>query len=73
MGTWFGVVAVSGWAVLLAMASLLAYFVLTNPNPTYLAVWSGNTAILAYKYRADLRRFPEPRGWLKERLSWRSR
>lgn len=69
---WFSLTENSGWAVMFAMLSLLAYYLLTNPAPVYLAVWMGNAALLAYKYRADLRRAPAPRGWLKERLAWRS-
>ena len=70
LGTWFAFVAVSGWALLFALLSLGVYLLLTNPDPVYLAVWAGSTALLAYKYRADLGRFPEPRPWLKARLRW---
>lgn len=70
LGVWFAFVAVSGWALLFALATLLAYLLLTRPDPVYLAVWAGSVGLLAYKYRADLRRFPEPRAWLKTRLRW---
>jgi glycerol-3-phosphate acyltransferase PlsY len=72
LGVWFAFVSVSGWAMMLAMGSLLVYYLLTRPDPVLLAVWAGNAAILAYKHRADLAQFPAPRGWLAARLGWRS-
>lgn len=69
LGVWFAFVSVSGWALVFALLSLLAYFLLTNPDPVHLAVWAGTSALLATKYRADLRQFPAPRGWLKARLT----
>jgi glycerol-3-phosphate acyltransferase PlsY len=70
LGVWFAFVAVSGWALTFALLTLGAYLLLTNPDPVYLAVWALSSGLLVYKYRADLRRFPEPRGWLKARLAW---
>lgn len=70
LGTWFAFVAVSGWAVVFALLTLLAYLLLTGPDAIYLAVWAVSAGLLAFKYRADLRRFPKPRGWLKARLQW---
>lgn len=72
LGLGFALIAVSGWALMLAQTWLLAYWLLTNPDPVYLAVWVLTTALLAYKYRDDLRRFPAPRPWLEARLAWRS-
>lgn len=69
LGVWFAVVSVSGWAVVFMSLSLFAYFLLTNPDPVLLAIWVGNTAVLAWKYRADLRLFPAPRPWLARRLA----
>lgn len=70
LGVWFAFVAVSGWALVFALLTLLAYLLLTNPDAVLLAVWGGSSALLAFKYRADLHRFPEPRPWLKARLGW---
>ena len=68
LGLWFAVVAVSGWAVLLMGLCLLAYYLLTNADPLLLAVLLVNLALLAWKYRADLRQPPGLRGWIKRRL-----
>ncbi|MBI5671427.1 MAG: glycerol-3-phosphate acyltransferase [Chloroflexi bacterium] len=68
---WFRNVVVSGWAVLLMLASLLVYLLLARPDPTLLLTLLGNTLILAWKHRADLSQPPVLRsrkGWL-----WRSR
>ena len=70
LGLWFALLAVSGWAVLFMLLGLLAYLLLVVPNPVLLVIWAVNAALLAWKYRADLRRFPEPRSWLKARLRW---
>lgn len=70
LGVWLLFVTVSGWGLLLASFTLLAYYLLTDPQPVYLMVWPGSTLLLLYKYRADLRQFPLPRRWLRERLRW---
>jgi glycerol-3-phosphate acyltransferase PlsY len=70
LGVWFLLLAVSGWAVVLMMLGLLAYLLLVTPSPVLLTIWVVNAALLAWKYRADLRLFPEPRPWLKARLRW---
>jgi acyl phosphate:glycerol-3-phosphate acyltransferase len=55
LGLWFSIVVGSGWAVMLMMGCLLAYYLLTYPDPTYIVILLLNAALLAYKYRADLR------------------
>lgn len=70
LGLWFALLSVSGWAVLLSLICLIAYYLLTNPDPVLLAVLAVNLALLAYKYRADLGQFPLPREWVTKRL-WR--
>ncbi len=70
LGLWFLLLSVSGWAVALMLFGLLVYLLLVLPLPILLAIWTVNSALLAWKYRADLRRFPEPRPWLKARLRW---
>lgn len=70
LGLWFALISVSGWAVLLSLICLIAYYLLTNPDPVLLVVLAVNLALLAYKYRADLSQFPLPREWVTRRL-WR--
>lgn len=67
LGLWFALVVVGGWAMLLALFSLLAYLVLARPEPDLLVVWAGNTLILAWKHRADLAQLPQLRSWLKKK------
>lgn len=68
LGIWFAVVAVSGWAVMLAMLGLLVYLWLAHPDPVLLAVWVGNSLILAWKHRSELVQPPGLRPWLQKRL-----
>ncbi len=69
LGLCFALVAASGWAMILAMIGLLAYFVLIpaafNPLdlrpalvPTLLVTWLGHVAILVWKHRAELAHWP---------------
>ncbi|MCK6629589.1 MAG: glycerol-3-phosphate acyltransferase [Anaerolineae bacterium] len=67
LGLWFAIIAVDGWAMLLALFSLLAYLLLARPEPDLLTIWIGNTLILAWKHRADLAQWPQPRSWLKKK------
>ncbi len=60
---WHALVRVDGWAVILAMLSLLVFLWLFRVEPAWLAAGAGNTAILAWKHRADLRRSPGFRSW----------
>ncbi len=71
LGLWFSVVEVSGWAVLLMGLSMLAYYLLTNRDPLLLAVLVVNLLLLVWKYRADFRKPPGLRGWIKKRLPTR--
>lgn len=61
---WYAIIKVDGWAVLLTLLSFLIYL-LNRGDSIWLAVWAGNTLILAWKHRADLAQFPHPRPWLK--------
>lgn len=63
LGVWYALVRVDGWAVILAMLSLLVFLWWFQVEPALLAAGAGNTAILAWKHRADLRRFPGLRPW----------
>jgi glycerol-3-phosphate acyltransferase PlsY len=66
LGLWFGIVAVSGWAVILTMLGLLFYLLMFHHDPVLLAVWGGNTLILAWKHREDLIQPPGLRPWLQK-------
>ena len=66
LGAWFALVANSGWVVLLAMLSLLLYLGLAGADPTLLAVWLGNSLVLAWKHRSELARQSELRPWLRK-------
>lgn len=69
LGVWFAVVATSGWAVMLAMLSLLLYLLFFHLDPVLLTVWVGNTLLLAWKHRAELGQTPDLRSWLNKRSS----
>jgi glycerol-3-phosphate acyltransferase PlsY len=66
---WRQVIDVEGWAVMLALAGLLIIILVWLPDPIFLAVLAGQAVILGWKHRADLRRRPHLRPWLKRRLS----
>ncbi len=55
---------VSGWAVMLGMAGILAALLIWFPDPMFLLVWIGNTILLAWTHRADLCESPRLRPWL---------
>ncbi len=58
-----------GWAVMLALGGILAALLLWMPAPLLLAVWAGETLILAWTHRADLSHWPQVRSWLARRVS----
>lgn len=63
---WFGVLNVSGWAVMMALLTIGGYLLLFNPDPLLLAVLLGQLVVLGYTHRADLRQRPGLRSsWLK--------
>ncbi len=51
-------VAVSGWAVILAMVGLLVGLLISHHGSVFLGVWLGNVAILTFKHRHDLAQPP---------------
>ena len=61
-----------GWSVMLALGGILVVLLTWLPNPLLLAVWLGETLILVWTHRIDLRRGIRLRPWL-ERLSTRSK
>lgn len=72
LALWFSIVAGSGWAVMLMMGCMAAYYLITYPDPVLLTILVLNTLLLAYKYRADLRQRLDLHPSLKQRL-WSSR
>lgn len=54
-----------GWAVMLGLAGVLGTLLIWLPDPLFLAVWLALTVLLAWTHRADLRRRPRLRGWLR--------
>jgi glycerol-3-phosphate acyltransferase PlsY len=51
-------VAVSGWAVILAMLGLLGGLLIGPHGLVFIGVWLGNVAILIFKHRHDLAQPP---------------
>lgn len=49
---------IEGWAVMLGMAAVLLFLLLTGAEVPLLAVWVGNILILVWTHRADLQRHP---------------
>lgn len=64
---WEILLDVDGWAVILGMGGLLGHLLLNHPDPLLLAVWAGNTALLAWTHRHDLSQVPGLRRWWKRR------
>lgn len=59
----------SGWALMADMLALGVYLAFIRPaEPVVLIVWAANIALFAFRYRADLRQPPSPRGWISRRL-----
>ena len=55
---WFALLSISGWAVILALLTMLAYLVFFQPDPLLIAVAAGQLALMTYTHRADLARRP---------------
>lgn len=70
LGTGMSLIGVSGWALLFAQVGLLGYLLLTSAQAAYLLVWLVSTVVFIWKYRADLRQFPQPQRWLGQKLGW---
>lgn len=60
---WRWRLTVDGWAVLAGMLTLLVVLLLVGVPPPFLGVWLGNTLILGWKHRADLRQRVRLRPW----------
>jgi len=57
-----------GWAVMLALAAMLAVLVTWMPDPLLLLVWLSLALILAWTHRSDLRSGLHLRPWLARTL-----
>ncbi|MGQ9600355.1 MAG: glycerol-3-phosphate acyltransferase [Anaerolineae bacterium] len=57
-----------GWSVLLGMLSLGGYWGLRQAEPWILVVWGGDTLILAWKHRHELRQPIRLRPWIANRV-----
>jgi glycerol-3-phosphate acyltransferase PlsY len=64
---WFTLQDNSGWAVMLALLSIMGYLARFNPDPLLIGVVLGQLAFMLYAQRADLRKRPSPAPfwWLK--------
>jgi glycerol-3-phosphate acyltransferase PlsY len=71
LAMWYSVTSNSGWAICFTSVTMMIYLLLFDQNPVLYGVMAGNIAILAYKYRADLRQPPALRPWITRRL-WSS-
>jgi glycerol-3-phosphate acyltransferase PlsY len=60
---WTALLDRSGWAVMLALAGMLAVVLIWMPDPLFLAVLGGQMVILAWTHRSDLRQIPHLRPW----------
>jgi acyl phosphate:glycerol-3-phosphate acyltransferase len=59
----------SGWAVMLALAGILATLLLWLPDALLVSVLAGQTLLLAWTHRSDLSHWPRLRPWLTQRFS----
>jgi glycerol-3-phosphate acyltransferase PlsY len=63
---WFGLITISGWAIMLALLTIGLYLLMFNPDPLLLAVLVGQIALLGWTHRADLAQRPSLRPrWLR--------
>jgi glycerol-3-phosphate acyltransferase PlsY len=66
---WTALLDVAGWALMLTLAGMLVVLLVWTPaggpDPLLLAVLAGQAVLLAWTHRADLRRRPHLRAWLR--------
>ncbi len=58
MALFYFVLAGEAWAVMASLVGLLAHLLLQHADVALLAAWAGNTAVLAWTHRRELRRRP---------------
>jgi glycerol-3-phosphate acyltransferase PlsY len=68
LGIWFSVIPNSGWTMTLTMSGMLLYYLFTQGDPSIHALVAFSALFLIWKYRADLRKPPGLRGWVRRRL-----
>jgi acyl phosphate:glycerol-3-phosphate acyltransferase len=77
LALWFKMISNSGWAVMLALLSTTAYFLLAHCDPVVIGTLIGAMLLLALTHRADLRQAPALRPDFKASIDalpiWRSR
>lgn len=65
----FALLTVSGWAIMAALACILVYLLVFDPDPLLITVCLGQMALLGYTHRHDLRKRPGLRPLQKRRSS----
>ncbi len=55
----------SGWAVAAGFVGVGGYLALFRRDPVLLAIWLVHTALVLWRYRAELRQRPQLRAWLR--------
>lgn len=68
LGLAFALVTSSGWAMVFTLAVLIGFGAFWFSGPLFMIILILNTALLLWKYRADLRAPPVLRPWLIKRL-----
>jgi glycerol-3-phosphate acyltransferase PlsY len=57
-----------GWAALLGMVAFLGFLLVQGPGLPLLFAWGGNTLVLAWKHRRELRQPIRARPWVGKLL-----
>jgi len=68
IGTLVGIALTSipGWSAMLGLIFILGVLLIWIPDPLFLLVWVGETLILVWTHRDDLRQRPTLRPWLSK-------
>ena len=64
----YALFSVSGWAVMFALLGIFLTLLTWLPEPLFLGVLAGQTLILGWTHRHDLRQPPRLRAWLTRHL-----
>lgn len=56
------------WSLAAAAGGLLVFLLVRYPEPPMLMLWAANVGVIVFKHRVELRRGPEPRGWMLRAL-----
>ena len=52
------------WTAIAAVVGVLLYLLIRPPEPWLFTLWAGNTALILYKHKDELRQRIEPREWI---------